>query len=90
MRRNDGSGDVTVAPAKTATRKATNVSLGRELLDEARALRVNLSRACEKGLEAEVATERARLWREENAEAIASANAYVERHGLPLARYRQF
>ena len=29
-------------------------------------------------------------WREENAEALKSSNAYVETHGLPLAKYRQF
>ncbi|NLS18440.1 type II toxin-antitoxin system CcdA family antitoxin [Rhizobium sp. P40RR-XXII] len=34
--------------------------------------------------------ERERLWLEENEQAIAEANAYVEKHGLPLAKYRQF
>ncbi|MBN8949701.1 MAG: type II toxin-antitoxin system CcdA family antitoxin [Rhizobium tropici] len=34
--------------------------------------------------------ERERLWLIENAEAIAKANAHVEKHGLPLAQYRQF
>ncbi|MGV2101587.1 MULTISPECIES: type II toxin-antitoxin system CcdA family antitoxin [unclassified Rhizobium] len=34
--------------------------------------------------------ERRRLWLIENAEAIAEENAYVEKHGLPLARYRTF
>lgn len=29
-------------------------------------------------------------WREENAEAIAASNRYVEEHGLPLAKYRLF
>ena len=34
--------------------------------------------------------ERERLWRIENAEAIAKQNEYVEKHGLPFAKYRQF
>ena len=29
-------------------------------------------------------------WREENREAIESSNAWVKKHGLPLAEYRQF
>ena len=71
-------------------KKATNVSLDTSLLDEARHLGINVSRACEHGLAEEIAKVRAQLWREENREAIASSNAYVEKHGLPLARYRQF
>ena len=34
--------------------------------------------------------EEERLWKIENAEAFASLNAWVEEHGLPLAKYRQF
>ena len=33
---------------------------------------------------------RAQQWRKENRDAIASSNAYVEKHGLPLAQYRLF
>ncbi|PDS80736.1 type II toxin-antitoxin system CcdA family antitoxin [Rhizobium sp. L43] len=33
--------------------------------------------------------ERERLWRIENAEAIAEQNEYVAKHGLPFAKYRQ-
>lgn len=71
-------------------RRATNISLDATLLDEARQLGINVSRACERGLAEEIAEVRARLWREENREALASSNAYVENHGLPLSPYRQF
>ena len=71
-------------------RKATNISLDAQLLDEARALGINISRACERGLASEIAQVRARLWREENREAMEASNAYAERHGLPLARHRLF
>ena len=77
------------APLK-APRKSTNVSLAADLVAEAKALDINLSRACEAGLEAALKEERKRRWQDENAEAIAASNAWVEKHGLPLARYRQF
>ena len=71
-------------------RKATNLSLDNELLLEARALGVNVSRAAEEGLRAAVRIARADAWRAENAEALASSNAWVEANGLPLAAFRQF
>jgi antitoxin CcdA len=71
-------------------RKSTKVSLDPKLVDEAKTLGINLSRACEAGLAAELKVERERQWREENADAIRASNAYVEEYGLPLAKYRQF
>lgn len=71
-------------------RRATNVSLDTALLGSARELGINVSRACEQGLAAEVKRMREKLWLAENAEAIASSNAWVEKHGLPLAEYRMF
>jgi antitoxin CcdA len=71
-------------------KRATNVSLQAVLLEEAKTLGINVSRACERGLTAQIAEERAKRWRTENREAIAESNAYVERHGVPLARYRRF
>lgn len=52
--------------------------------------RVNLSRAAEEALRVAVRQARADRWRAENAEALASSNAWVEQHGLPLARYQAF
>lgn len=71
-------------------RRATNVSLDPNLVGEAKQLGINVSRACERGLVSEIAEERARQWRAENAEAIASSNAYTESNGLPLANLRRF
>jgi antitoxin CcdA len=67
-------------------RKAVNLSLDAGLIEAARELGVNLSRAAEEGIRQEAA----RRWREENAEGIRQMNAYVEKHGLPLAKYRMF
>jgi hypothetical protein len=35
-------------------------------------------------------SEAGRRWQEENAEAIKSINEWVEKNGLPLAKYRMF
>ena len=78
-------------PAAAPTpRRATNITLPAELLNEARALGLNVSQACERGLRAEIARGRAARWIEENREALASSNDYVERNGLPLSEFRQF
>lgn len=37
-----------------------------------------------------VISEEGRRWQEENAEAIASINEWVEKNGLPLAKYRMW
>jgi antitoxin CcdA len=71
-------------------RKATNVTLGEGLLAEAKALDINISQAAEAGVARAVAERRAELWLAENRNALESSNAYVEAHGLPLARYRTF
>ena len=71
-------------------RKPTNVSLDPALVEEAKRLGVNISRACEQGLAALIAAEKARRWREENAEAIADSNRHVDANGLPLAEFRRF
>ena len=71
-------------------RRATSMTLDAALLDEARALGVNLSRAAEEGIAARTKAAKAEAWRRENAEAIAATNDYVEKYGLPLAEYRTF
>ncbi|CUK19733.1 Post-segregation antitoxin (ccd killing mechanism protein) encoded by the F plasmid [Ruegeria denitrificans] len=72
------------------SRKPTNLSLDSTLLSEAKALKVNLSRAAEEGVRIAVAAAKAEQWKAENAEALKSSNDYVEQHGLPLDQFRQF
>lgn len=76
--------------AQTARRRATNLTLDADLVDEARALSVNVSQACEKGLADQVKQAREAKWLEENRDALEACNAWVARHGLPLAKYRMF
>lgn len=78
------------APQPQPTRRPINLSLDSALIAEARALRVNISRACESGLAEQIAAARQAQWLAENKAALASSNAYVERHGLPLAASRLF
>lgn len=72
------------------TRKPTNVSLPADLLDRAKELSVNVSRASERGLREEVEAAEARLWAEKNADFIAEMNVRIERDGLPLEEFRMF
>ena len=71
-------------------KKATNVSLSAELVEEAKRLGLNVSEACQTGLAAEVKKAREAEWKEENRAAIESWNEYTRKNGLPLARYRLF
>ena len=71
-------------------KRPTNVSLDGALVEEAKALGINLSQACEEGLAAAAKKERERRWLEENRAAIESHNQWVAKHELPLAKYRMF
>lgn len=74
----------------SANKKATSVSLAEALLAEAKELRINISQAAEAGVARAVAKKRAELWVVENAKAFDCWNAYVEKNGLPWAKYRSF
>lgn len=71
-------------------KKPTNVSLSAELVEEAKRLGINVSEACQTGLAAQVKKAREDAWKIENRAAIEASNEYVRKHGLPLAKYRQF
>jgi antitoxin CcdA len=76
--------------AQAPARKATNVTLPKQLVAEARELGVSLSQACERGLAAAVAERRAQRWLESNQAGIEAWNKYVEENGLPLTEFRRF
>ncbi len=71
-------------------KKPTNLSLDQALLQEARELGVNLSQAAEHGLRQAVASAKAGAWKRENKAAMESSNAWVDKRGLPLERFRRF
>ena len=70
------------------SKKPTNLALDQELLREAKSRGINLSQAAEMGLRQAV-TEAA-SWKCENTAALASSNEWVEKHSLPLEKYRRF
>ncbi len=71
-------------------RKPTNLSIDNELLREAKALGINVSRSAEAGIASAVRHQKQLDWLKDNAAALESSNNYVEEHGLPLSQYRQF
>jgi antitoxin CcdA len=76
--------------AHSMPKKPTNLTLDQSLLSEARSFGVNLSQAAEAGLRQAVREAKATAWKRENAAALKSSNAWVEQHGLPLAKHRPF
>jgi antitoxin CcdA len=77
-------------PSPRPARRAANVTLPEPLIREAKALGINISQACEKGLAASVAAARSAAWLKENRPALEAWNEYVDEHGIPLAEFRQF
>jgi antitoxin CcdA len=73
---------------RTAKKRAVNLFVDVELLEEARRLRINISETLERRLRTIVKTEQERRWLEENREAIASINTFIERNGLLASRLR--
>jgi antitoxin CcdA len=73
-----------------APTKLAEVRIDEAAVTEAEALGVDVARACEAGLRAEIKRAADACWVEENRPAMEAWNAWVEEHGLPLARYRQF
>jgi antitoxin CcdA len=83
-------GKLIMLAAPKLQRKSLNASIDAALIQEAKALGINISRAAEEGIAKAVKAEKTRRWQEENREAIESSNDYVKRNGLPLAKYRLF
>lgn len=57
---------------------------------EARALGLDPDAIAAKAIRDAIKAEKERRWLEENREAIEAQNAWVEKHGVPLAKYRMF
>lgn len=73
-----------------APKRATNVSVRGDLLAAAREAGVNLSATLERALTEELAEMKRKNWREENRDAIAAYNEYVEGHGTFADDVRSF
>jgi antitoxin CcdA len=65
------------ARIKASIKKAVNVSVRRDLLDEARELQLNLSHILEEALDVKLRSERIRHWQEQNRAAIERLNKRI-------------
>jgi antitoxin CcdA len=61
-----------------------------DMVAKADALGVDVIAACEAGLQLAIKRAQEAEWLEENREAIADFNHWVEHNELPLAKYRMF
>ena len=75
---------------RSVAKRATNVSIRVDLLDDARDAGVNLSATLERALAEELASLKRARWREENREAIGAYNEYVDGHGAFSDGVRSF
>ena len=73
---------------RPAKKRAVNLFVDVELLDEARRLNINISETLEQRLRGLVRAEQEKRWLEENRDAIASINAFIDSHGLLADRLR--
>jgi len=77
-------------PPAMSSRKATNVTIDIGLLEHAKSLGINISKASEEGLSRAVAAKQEALWLQSNQAALDSSNAYVDKNGIPLSKHRNF
>jgi len=73
---------------RQAKKRAVNLFVDADLLDEARRMRINMSETLERRLRMMVKAELEKRWLEENQAAIASINSFIDRHGLLASRLR--
>jgi len=68
--------------SRTTKKRAVNLFVDAELLDDARRMEINISDTLEQRLRTLVRVEREKRWLSENQEAIAAYNRRVAEHGL--------
>lgn len=71
-------------------RRAVNLSVDANLLNEAREYHLNLSAALESALVEQLRRSRTERWLAENKDAIAAYNEFVEQHGAFSDTLRAF
>ena len=75
---------------ENAIKKATNVTVNSDLLQKAKAYKINISKNFEAYLAEVVRKREEQQWLEENKEAIDAFNERVEKRGLFGDKYRRF
>ncbi len=78
------------AAIEKSLKKPTNVSVRADLLAEAKALGLNLSRTLETAIEQAIREKRRQQWLDDNHKALQAYGRHIERDGLFADRFRSF
>jgi antitoxin CcdA len=73
-----------------ARKKPTNLSINSDLLQQAKALKINLSQTLEERLYQLILDKKKQDWKEENREAIEAYNRRTEKDGVFSDGFRRF
>lgn len=73
-----------------APKKSANLSINSDLIQQAKALKINLSKLLEEQLAQAIAAQKETLWLQENKEAIEEYNDRVFKSGTFSDRLRRF
>lgn len=73
-----------------AAKRPTNVSVNSDLLQKAKSLNINLSATLEAALAQAVREQAQAQWKEQNQQAFAAYDQYVQKHGMFNADTRGF
>jgi antitoxin CcdA len=76
--------------ARQLVKRAANLSLSADALDDAKLLQINVSQVCDAHLREVVRREKESRWRSDHADFIAAYNASFETEGLPLDAWKTF
>ncbi len=76
--------------SRAMAKRATNVSVRRDLLDAARAANINLSATLERALAVELKQVQREKWLNDNRAAIAAHNDFMAEHGVFSDGLRSF
>ena len=73
-----------------SAKRATNLSLSRDVLEAVKDLNINIYQICDNYLRELVRSAQERQWREDHADFIAAYNRTIEEEGLPIDEWRSF
>jgi len=72
------------------SKQATNFSINKDLLADARSLNINLSATLEAALREKINQKKRELWLQENRKALEACNELAEKNGLFSDKHRIF
>lgn len=72
------------------TRVRANLTLPADVMERAKALKINISRASERGVREEIREAEDRQWATQHATFVKNTREWAEENGVPLDEYRAF